>query len=407
MCANRVENTPIESVEAPPNQVSPSPSNEEFEPLPNQKPDIETEAPTPDPVSKIGVNDWIFIALAWLWLSYLAVITIDEFIYPDPVWNGFDYLPVLAGFPILCLGWPVSRLSQRLETAFKELRSGAGIVVKGDVSKLIDAVNRRKRYARIICSAGLFIVLGAYFFWLIQSGNFSSIFGLDSSLSLVLMVPISVGIGSFIGFIFGGLYGSLTYLTSMKEIGASFARTDTAQARESLSTMSKIVGFTLLLTLVLCHWFIGWFIFWGLGFEDGRDYRLNYGLLFVALLGMSFLFYIFVSVLPTLSFRQQVKGLILEPAVFAQLRSDLDTDIQALKPLAAESQVAANMEADLQAMKVSLNREPEIQWLPNRFILIALAIWIAAWIPLGYLAVTQQQAPASAAQIWQSGLHEV
>jgi hypothetical protein len=402
MTASIAEETSIQTDEPIKEEGAPPSNEEDQEKQGSPEPENEAAPQVRDPVARIQLNDWIFLGLAWLWLSYLTVITIDEYFYPQPVWNGFDYLPVLAGFPILCLGWPVSRLSRRLETAFQDLRSGAGISIKGDLSRLEQVVKRRKLYARIICSAALFVVLGIYFFWLVQSGNFDSFIGSDWTLSLALMIPVSVGIGSFIGYIFGGLYGSLTYLTSMKEIGASFARTDTEQAREALSTMSKIVGFTLLLTLALCHWFIGWFLFWVLGFEDGRDYRLNYGLLFVGLLFMSFLFYIFVSVLPTISFRRQVKGLILEPEVLDRQKEDIKRDIRDLETVETSDRSAAIMMEDLKKMDENLDREPKIQWLPNRAVLIGLALWIALWIPLGYFAVTQQQAPAAAAFLMQS-----
>jgi hypothetical protein len=336
------------------------------------------QADYPEPLLRLSAGDWLFVGFVWFVIFWAVFITFDNFAPNSTI--GFDYLPVAAGIPVVLVGWRALRVKVRVDEAVRELSGGAGLDVTGDIERFRAELGRRVRLWSLGSGAAITLAFATYFAWAITTGLLE-VGTTATEISLfALMVIVCLSAGFVVGFLLGRLLGYGKVLSVMRDTGVAIARIETPQARSAIRRMEDVLRYAFIATIVMCHWFSIWFGFWLLGFDDGRDYRANFWVLFIMLWTVSFGFYLFAARGPTVAFQRRLEEIRGGPEAQQARERQLDEardDLKRLQTAQMDERHRRAEEHELQAFIQEFEARGALSHLPRRWILDLLGVWIA------------------------------
>ncbi|AIC31318.1 hypothetical protein IE4771_PE00092 (plasmid) [Rhizobium etli bv. mimosae str. IE4771] len=252
---------------------------------------------------------WTYVFGAFIWaLVWYGSMVLMSFIQGEDL-SGFpvDVMPLIAGVPIIVVGWRGVALGGRLEDALHDFDDGAAFSFpsnKPGVLKDFLADFRRsiKWWSRIISVAIALISLAGVI--ALASWQGEDIIHQLLAVMLVIGVPlIAWPIGNLLGQLMG--FGRLNRIMTRHGIG--LAGVSTPQARDALLVLEQVRIFAAIAPLIMCYWFAGWWIAWSLGVAG--DYAELWKTQFFILWMVSIVLFIFVGIIPAHGFKQMVLGL--------------------------------------------------------------------------------------------------
>ncbi|MBW8298485.1 MAG: hypothetical protein K0M60_02655 [Hydrogenophaga sp.] len=251
---------------------------------------------------------WSYVFSAFIW-AFVWYATMNLLTYFQGDYSPFpqDVMPLIAGLPIIVVGWRAVALAGKLEHAVGDFDDGAAFVFpSGKVGAfgafLADFRNSIRWWSRVISAAIVIVSVAGVL--LLTSFAGSDLIHRPLGLLLILGVPlIALPIGNLLGQLMG--FGQFTRIMDRHEI--KLAGLSTPQARNALRVLEDVRIFAVLAPLVMCYWFAGWWIAWDLDY--GTDYRDLWRTQFVVLWMVSIALYIFVGLLPARSFRKRITEL--------------------------------------------------------------------------------------------------
>lgn len=278
-----------------------------------------------------GREKWTYVFGAFIWaLVWYGTMVLMSYIQgPDASGFPVDVMPLLAGLPIIIVGWRAVALGDKLEDALRDFDDGAAFIFptnKPGILRIFLADFRQsiKWWSRVI-SAGIGIVS---LVGVIALATWQGAVGTDQLLAVLLMIGVPLiawPIGTLLGQLMG--FGQLNRI--MKRHGIRLAGVSTPQARDALRVLGDIRTFAAIAPLIMCYWFAGWWIAWSLGFAS--EYASLWKTQFLILWIVSITLFIFVGIIPAHSFRRTVSELSGEEAGRAareeqitQAQNDLD-----------------------------------------------------------------------------------
>lgn len=251
-----------------------------------------------EPLRLLTIFDWVFVIFAWATAWYLFG-NIFEWIQG----NRGDPMPVIAGVPIVIVGWLALRLGIRLQNAVNRLDDGAGLANANAVSiqAFHDDLGNTVRWWSIVVGAIVSVVL-AIVYWIII---FCGLLPWDPIGGSVLAIAM-IGPGFAVGLLLGRLiaYGSLTAILERHRI--RLAGLTTRQAKLAMRGVEHVFEFSVFSTTTCCLWFAFWWVMWNLG------HLLNYWpwrVAFLPLWLVSFFVFIFGARRPARAFHRRLDEL--------------------------------------------------------------------------------------------------
>lgn len=244
---------------------------------------------------------------------------------PFPV----DFMPLIAGVPIIIVGWRAVALGNRLETAIDNFDDGAAFVFPaGQAGAKKTFLNDLKKaiswYSKLVSAAVFLISLTGVI--LLTSINGVDHVDLFITFLLIVGVPaIALPIGTLLGRLLG--YGQ--FVRIMDRNGIELAGLSTPQAREALRELESVHVFAIIALTVLCFWFSGWWITWGLGYALGYEnmWRTQFLVLWIVSIGL----FVAAGIWPAWSFRRRVaelaggtEGRLARQEQIRQAKTDLE-----------------------------------------------------------------------------------
>ncbi|TIP25748.1 MAG: hypothetical protein E5X67_23430 [Mesorhizobium sp.] len=255
---------------------------------------------------------YIFAAFVWalVWYAAMNVLTIAlERIpglgeaAPFPV----DIMPLIAGVPIIIVGWRAVALGNRLEKAIDNFDDGAAFVFPagqaGAKKKFLNDLKKTISWYSKLVSAAIFLISLAGVILLTSINGADSVDFFITFLLIVGVPAIALPIGTLLGRLLG--YGQ--FVRIMDRNGIELAGLSTPQAREALRELESLHVFAIIALTVLCFWFAGWWITWGLGY--GLEYKSMWRTQFLVLWFVSIGLFTAAGIWPAWSFRRRVAKL--------------------------------------------------------------------------------------------------
>jgi hypothetical protein len=266
------------------------------------------EAKKQDPLRRLTRYDWIFLFLAWLTGWYLVLITNEAFAANSNL--GFDFLPVVAGVPVVILGWRAVRLREQVDEAVAALDEGAGLVITEENSFATFMLDLKKtiRWWGLALALIVDIVMVAGLAYVVVAGFVDVDQGPVMLVLTVLLVAVMVGVGFLIGQLLGHLIGFGQLNSVMLRHGISIAGLSTVGARSAMRSLEGVFRFSVLTSMVMCGWFVVWWVTWHVGL-DPHKYRKAYSGLFLAFWAVSFGVFLFAGRRPALGFQRMIDEL--------------------------------------------------------------------------------------------------
>lgn len=261
-----------------------------------------------------AVQKWsyIFASFVWalVWYTIMNILTIMLQKMPDfqdaapfPV----DPMPLIAGLPIIIVGWRAVRLGDQLRLAVQDFDDGAAFVFPvGKPGANRDFLEDLKKtitwYSRIV-SVGIFALT------LVSVLSITVINGLNAA-DLFVTALLIVGVPLIalpIGTLLGQLVGYAQFVRIMDRNGIALAGLSTPQARSALRGLENVHAFAIIALSVLCFWFAAWWVLWMLGYSE--TYEQVWRTPFLVLWIVSISLFTAAGAWPAWSFRRRVAEL--------------------------------------------------------------------------------------------------
>lgn len=255
---------------------------------------------------------YVFAAFVWalVWYAVMNVLTVAleripglGEVAPFPV----DVMPLIAGVPIIIVGWRAVALGSRLEEAIGNFDDGAAFVFPagqaGAMKKFMSDLRRTISWYSKLVSAVIFLISLTGVILLTSINDLDSAHLFISFLLIVGVPAIALPIGTLLGRLLG--YGQ--FVRIMGRNGIALAGLSTPQARAALRELESVHAFAIIALSVLCFWFAGWWISWGLGY--GLEYESMWRTQFLVLSLVSISLFITAGIWPAWSFRRRVAEL--------------------------------------------------------------------------------------------------
>ncbi|KQT58250.1 hypothetical protein ASG52_22650 [Methylobacterium sp. Leaf456] len=267
-----------------------------------------------------GAMDWVFVFLAWLTLWYLALNILDH-LAPVPQ-RPFDVLPVLAGIPVVILGWKAVRLREDLDETVDRLDDGAGLVSSGDTAILAFSTAFRTSLDLSARVAGgtVAAIMIVGFVYAIMTSLLPDTMNTAWWILFILLGFVMVSVGFIVGQLLGRFVGFGFLNRVMERHQVTFASLSTPGAQRAVRSMERLLTYALLTTMTLCHWFALCFAMWTLGYLQDYD---NWETLYFVLWMISISLYLGAAWFPGLKFSQRLDRLYGDQTVRAALDSQL------------------------------------------------------------------------------------
>ncbi|MBZ9763372.1 hypothetical protein LB553_21160 [Mesorhizobium sp. CA8] len=250
-----------------------------------------------------GRQKWSYIFAAFVW-ALVWYSTMDVLTYLQPLRQfPFDIMPIIAGVPIIAVGWRAVALGNRLGLAVKDFDDGAAFVLPagqpgakrtflGDIKRTID------RYSKLV-SATIFTISLVGVILLTTANGLSD----NPFIGLLLLIGVPL-IALPIGALLGQLVGYAQFWRTMDRNGIALAGLSTPQARTALHGLESLHVFAVIALSVLCFWFAGWSVVWGLGYS--QEYESVWRTQFLILWIVSISLFVAAGVRPAWNFRRRV-----------------------------------------------------------------------------------------------------
>lgn len=250
---------------------------------------------------------WFYVFGAFVWaLVWYGSMNLMSFIQGEQ-FSGFpvDVMPLIAGVPIIIVGWRAVAIGDKLEAALHDFDDGAAFTIppgKPGVLTAFIADLRRSIvwWSRIISAVIVFISLAGVLTFARQS-NSDSIHQFLAVL-LVLGVPlIAFPIGTLLGQLLG--FSRLNHV--IRRHGITLAGFSTPQSRDAWRALAGIRTFAVIAPLIMCYWFAGWWIAWSLGI--GSNYGFLWKTQFLMLWLVSIAILVFAGIIPAHNFKKMLE----------------------------------------------------------------------------------------------------
>lgn len=250
---------------------------------------------------------WSYIFAAFVWaLVWYAVM--DVLVYLEPASPfPFDFMPLLAGVPIIIFGWRAVAIGDQLGLVIRGFDDGAAFVFPAGRAGAIDGfLSDLKKtigfYSKLV-SAAIFIISLVGVVLLTSRDGADGVDKFTTPL-LVIGVPlISLPVGALLGQLVG--YAQFNRIMDRHEI--ALGGLSTQQARAALHGLESVHVIAVVALSVLCFWFAGWWVAWELGY--GVDYERPWRMQFLVLWIVSIVLFVAAGILPARSFRLRVAEL--------------------------------------------------------------------------------------------------
>ncbi|WP_426232351.1 hypothetical protein [Pararhizobium sp. DWP3-4] len=255
----------------------------------------------------LGRQKWLYVFAAFIW-AFVWYAMMNLLKYYEGSYSPFpqDIMPLIAGLPIIIVGWRAVALAGKLGHAVGDFDDGAAFVFPpGKVGAfgafLADFRTSIRWWSRVFSAAIVVVSLAG----VLSLTSFSDGDVVDRLLGLLLLIGvplIALPIGNLLGQLMG--FGQFTRIMDRHEI--KLAGLSTPQARNALRVLEGVRIFAVLAPLVMCYWFAGWWMAWDLDYDTSYLYWRPQ---FVVLWIVSILLYIFVGLLPARNFRKRIAEL--------------------------------------------------------------------------------------------------
>ncbi|CAN7770664.1 hypothetical protein LJR245_007518 [Rhizobium leguminosarum] len=248
---------------------------------------------------------YIFGAFIWTFVWWGMMNLMKHFQAESPF--PLDVMPLIAGLPIIIVGWQAVALSGKLEHAMGDFDDGAAFVFPAGKAGtfrafLADFRHSMTWWSRVISLA--IVVVSLVGVLLLTSFADADWIHRLLGFALIIGVPlIALPIGSLLGLLMG--FGQFTRIMDRHQI--KFAVLSTPQARKAVRVLERVRIFAAMAPLIMCFWFAGWWIVWALGYSV--EYREMWRTQFVVLWIVSIALFIFVGLFPARNFRRRMAEL--------------------------------------------------------------------------------------------------
>jgi hypothetical protein len=265
-------------------------------------------------IKHFGVQKWsyIFAAFVWalVWYAIMNVLTIMLRTMPgfgDIAPFPIDPMPIVAGLPIIIVGWRAVTLGDELRLAVQDFDDGAAFVFPagkpGTRRVFLEDLKKTVTWYSRIVSVGIFALclVGVLSITATNGLNATDLFG---TVLLIVGAPL---IALPIGMLLGQLVGYAQFVRIMDRNGIALAGLSTPQARTALRGLENVHAFAVVALSVLCFWFAAWWALWMFGYGEGYEqvWRTQFLMLWIVAIGL----FIAAGVWPAWSFRRRVAEL--------------------------------------------------------------------------------------------------
>ena len=214
-------------------------------------------------------------------------------------------MPIVAGIPVILVGWQAVPLYQQVSNALAALDDGAAFIMDDGAMRPFLAGMRATvgRWSQSVAAVVVVAMLGINAALILLNPSDGADFGFD-----MLRTVVMAGVGYPVGLLLGRFAGFAQLFPVMEKNGIKLAGLSTPAAQKAMRSLEGVFRFAVLSTAVLCHWFLAWLLMWSLGC-DPRDYRSQWLVPFMLLWGISFALYVGAAWLPTLAFQRRLDAL--------------------------------------------------------------------------------------------------
>jgi hypothetical protein len=288
----------------------------------------------------LGRRKWSYIFGAFVWaLVWYATMDLLKLWVPESQWD-FDIMPVVAGIPIILVGWRAVALDRQLRDSIDNFDDGAAFAFPAGkpgarrifLEDVRGTIRWWSRTTAAVITASAIVATISIAMSAFEAGNDFAVY---PALLLAVGVPL---IALPVGVLLGQLVGFAQLLRVMDRNGIALAGLATPQAREALRGLEGIFTFAVIATMVMCLWFAAWWVAWAFGL-DPFDYEADWKSRMLVWWALSVILFILAAAWPAWRFRRRVVGLSGGPegkrAIEDQVRQ-AEADLQRLRQAAAE-----------------------------------------------------------------------